>query len=71
MPRISCLRRSLRLRRKIGDKEGEVGVLHDLARVYEDLGDADLARKARDEAASKEGTSGDARKAVPIVERKS
>lgn len=68
---LSCLKRSLRLRRKIGDREGEVGVLSDLARVYEDLGDADLARKAREEAASKEGTSGEARKAVPNVGRRS
>ena len=58
---LSCLKRSLRLRRKIGDKEGEAGVLRDLAEVYEDLGDTDLARKARDEVASKEGTSGEAR----------
>ena len=66
---LSCLKRSLRLRRKIGDKEGEVGALHDLARVYEELGDTDLARKARVEAT--EGTSVEARKAVPIVERRS
>ena len=67
---LSCLKRSLRLRRKIGDKEGEVGVLYDLAKVYEDLEDADLAHKAREEAAFKEGTSGEARKAAPIVERR-
>ena len=67
---LSCLKRSLRLRRKEGDKEGEVGVLYDLAKVYENLGDKDLARKAREEAASKEGTSGEAREAVPIVERR-
>jgi tetratricopeptide (TPR) repeat protein len=67
---LSCLKRSLRLRRKVGDKEGEVGVLYDLAKVYENLGDTDLARKAREEAASKEGTSGEAREAVPIVERR-
>jgi tetratricopeptide (TPR) repeat protein len=67
---LSCLKRSLRLRRKIGDKEGEVGVLYDLANVYEDLGDKDLARKAREEAASKEGTSGESREAVSTVERK-
>jgi len=59
------------LRRKIRDKEGEVGVLQDLAGIYEDLGDTDLARKAREEAASKEGTSEEAWKAVPIVERRS
>jgi len=64
---LSCLKRSLRLRRKIGDKEGEAGVLRDLAEVYEDLGDADSARKARKEA---EGTTGEARKAVPVVERR-
>jgi tetratricopeptide (TPR) repeat protein len=68
---LSCLKRSLRLRRKIGDKKGEVEVLHDFARVYEYMGDTDLARKAREEAASKEGTSREARKAVPIVERRS
>ncbi len=32
---VSCLRRSLRLRRKIGDEKGEVGVLRDLAEAYE------------------------------------
>ena len=63
---LSCLKRSLRLRRKIGDARGEVGVLHDLAKVYEGLGDTGLARKARKEAAS-----GEAREAVPIVERRS
>ena len=67
---LSCLKRSLRLRRKVGDKVGEVGVLYDLAKVYEDLGDKDLARKTREEAASKEGTSGEAREAVSTVERK-
>jgi tetratricopeptide (TPR) repeat protein len=67
---LSCLKRSLRLRRKVGDKEGEVGVLYDLAKVYEDSGDKDLARKAREEAASKEGTSGEAREAVSTVERR-
>ena len=67
---LSCLKRSLRLRRKVGDKEGEVGVLHDLAKVYEDLGDTDLARKTREEAASKEGTSGEAREAVSTSKRR-
>ena len=67
---ISCLRRSLRLRKRVGDREGEVGVLHDLAKVHEDLGNADLARKAREGAAPKEGTSGEAWKAVPFVERR-
>ena len=60
----------MRLRRKVGDKEGEVGVLYDLAKSYEDLGEKDLARKAREEAASKEGTSGEAQEAVYTVERK-
>jgi tetratricopeptide (TPR) repeat protein len=67
---LSCLKRSLRLRSKVGDIEGEVGVLYDLAKVYEDLGDTDLARKAREEAVSKEGKSGEAREAVSTVERK-
>jgi predicted Zn-dependent protease len=60
----------LRLRRKVGDKEGEAGVLYDLANVYDDLGNKDLARKARKEAASKEGTSGEAREAVSTVKRR-
>jgi len=67
---LSCLKRSLRLRRKVGDKEGEVGVLYDLAKVYEDMGDKDHARKARDEAASKEGTSGEAREAISTLKRR-
>ena len=67
---LSCLKRSLRLRRKVGDKEGEVGVLYDLANVYEDLGDTDLARKAREEAVFKEGTSGETQEASSSVERK-
>lgn len=68
---LSCLKRSLRLRRKIGDEGGEIGVLHDLAEVYEGMGDTNLARRAREEAALKEGTSGEAQAAVPIVERRS
>ncbi len=62
---ISCLRRSLRLRKKIGDEEGEVGVLHDLAKAHKELGDADSARNAREEAASKEGTT---HRTAPIIE---
>lgn len=54
---LSCLRRSLRLRRRIGDDEGEVGVLRDLAEVYEALGDAARARACSEEAASKRGAS--------------
>ena len=65
---LSCLKRSLCLRRKIGDGEGEVGVLRDLAEVYEDLGNTDLARKAREEAALREEAS---REAVPVLERRS
>jgi tetratricopeptide (TPR) repeat protein len=53
---LSCLRRSLRLRRKVGDKEGEVGVLYDLARIYENLGDTDRSRACLEEAALKKGT---------------
>ena len=67
---LSCLKRSLRLRRKLGDIDGEVGVLHDLAGIYENAGKTDLARKAREEAASKRGPSGEAREAVPIVKRR-
>jgi predicted ATPase/DNA-binding SARP family transcriptional activator len=67
---LSCLKRSLRLRRKVGDKVGEVGVLYDLAKVHEDLGDKDHARKAREEAASKEGTSGEAREAISTLKRR-
>jgi predicted Zn-dependent protease len=50
---LSCLRRSLR--RKVGDKEGEVGVLYDLARIYENLGDTDRSRACSEEAALKKG----------------
>jgi tetratricopeptide (TPR) repeat protein len=53
---LRCLRRSLRLRRKIGDAEGEVGVLRDLAGVYERLGDAERARASLEEAARKQET---------------
>jgi tetratricopeptide (TPR) repeat protein len=67
---LSYLKRSLRLRRKIGDKEGEVVVLRDLVRVYESVGDTDSARKALGEAASREGTSGNEREAVLVVERR-
>ena len=67
---ISCLERSLRLRRKIEDGGGEVGVLHDLAEVYEGLGNADLARRARDEAAAlREAVSGEAREVTPVSRR--
>ncbi len=52
---LSCLKRSLRLRRKVGDKEGEVGALYDLARVYEKLGDAGRARASLEEVARKGG----------------
>jgi len=50
---LSSLRRSLRLRRKVGDKEGEIGTLHDLAWVYEKLGDAGRARASLEEAGRK------------------
>jgi FimV-like protein len=53
---LSCLRRSLRLRRRIGDEEGEVGVLEDLARTYESVGDSDAARIFLEEAVLKKGT---------------
>jgi hypothetical protein len=54
---LSCLKRSLRLRKKIEDKEGEVEVLLDMARVYEDMGDSERAWACSEEAASKEGDS--------------
>jgi hypothetical protein len=41
------------LRRKLGDAEGEVGTLRDLAAVYEKLGDADRDRASSEEAARK------------------
>ncbi len=52
---LSCLRRSLRLRKKIGDEEGEVGVLQDLVEIYEKLGDTGHARVCSEEDASKDG----------------
>ncbi len=51
---LSCLKRSLRLRRRVRDNKGEVGVLRSLARVYDKLGDAGRARDASEEAARKE-----------------
>ncbi len=51
---LSCLKRSLRLRRKVRDSKGEVGVLRNLARVYDNLGDTGRARDASEEAARKE-----------------
>jgi hypothetical protein len=53
---LSCLRRSLRLRGKIGDMESEIGVLRDLAEVYEKLGDTDRARASLEETARKQTT---------------
>ena len=43
------LQNSLRLRRKIGDEEGEVGALRNLAKIYIDLGDTSRARDFDDE----------------------
>ena len=51
---LSCLKRSLRLRRKVRDSKGEVGVLHNLAGIYDDLGDMRRARVASSETARKE-----------------
>jgi tetratricopeptide (TPR) repeat protein len=51
---LSCLRRSLRLRRKIGDEKGEIGVLRDLVEVYEKLGNVERARACSEEAVVKE-----------------
>ena len=51
---LSCLQRSLRLRGKIGDMESEVGVLGDLAKVYERLGDEN--RASLEETARKQTT---------------
>lgn len=50
---LSCLKRSLRLRREVGDGEGEVGALRDLAGIHDKMGNADLARTSRREAARK------------------
>jgi hypothetical protein len=47
------LQNSLRLRRKIGDEEGELGALRDLAKIYIDLGDAGRARAFLEEAGRK------------------
>jgi hypothetical protein len=49
----SCLQNSLRLRRKIGDEEGELGTLRELAKIYEDLGETSRARAFLEEAAQK------------------
>jgi hypothetical protein len=43
------------LRKKIGDEEGEIGVLQDLAGIHEELGDISHARTYSEEAASKKG----------------
>ncbi len=51
---LSCLKRSLRLRRKVRDSKGKVGVLCNLARVYDNLGDTRRVRAASSEAARKE-----------------
>jgi tetratricopeptide (TPR) repeat protein len=51
---LSCIKRSLRLRRKIGDEEGELKALRYMAEVYEKLGDEARAREASKEAARKE-----------------
>ena len=50
---LSCLRRSLRLRKRIGDREGEVGALFDLAGICESLGQKDRALTCSEEAAWK------------------
>jgi tetratricopeptide (TPR) repeat protein len=51
---LACLKRSLRLRRKMGDKAGEVRVLYALAKVYANLQDPGRAQDASEEAARKE-----------------
>jgi tetratricopeptide (TPR) repeat protein len=51
---LSCLRRSLRLRRRIEDEEGEIVVLYDLAKVYNGLGNMEAASASFEQAAQKE-----------------
>jgi hypothetical protein len=41
------------LRKKIGDEEGEIGVLQDLAGIYEESGNDGHARTCSEKAASK------------------
>lgn len=65
------LKRSLRLRRMVGDLEGEIGVLYDLAKIYEKLEDPDKVRGARDEAMSKKAQLEEAQEAYPVAERRS
>lgn len=51
---LSCLRRSLRLRRRIGDEAGEIVVLYELAKVYNSLGNMEAASASFEEASQKE-----------------
>lgn len=66
---ISNLKRSLRLRRTVGDLEGEIGVLHDLAAIYETLDDPDKAWDVREEAMSKKVELEEAPGVYPVAER--
>lgn len=52
---LSCLKRSLRLRERVGDEDGRIGVLWALAEVYENSGDSQRARAWAQETASREG----------------
>lgn len=53
---LSCLKRSLRLRKRIGDEEVQVEVLRDLTEVYGSVGDSTRARACSQEIVSKEWT---------------